>query len=57
MEHTNTLCGQNVKLFNVKVDGTYSNRCVLNGLRGEKLQKLERYLSHRPQTLAHADVS
>jgi hypothetical protein len=56
-EHTNTLCGQNVELFNVKADGAYSNHCVLNRLRDEKLQKLERCLSHRSQTLAHADVS
>jgi hypothetical protein len=51
MEHTNTLCVQNVELFNVKVDGTYNNHCVLKGLHVEKIQKLEHYLSHRSQTL------
>jgi hypothetical protein len=28
-EHTNTLCGQNADLFNVKADDTYSFRCAL----------------------------
>ena len=29
-EHTNTLCGLNVKFFNVKTCGTYSDHCDLN---------------------------
>jgi tryptophanase len=27
--HTNTLCGQNVELLNVKLHGTYSNHWAL----------------------------
>jgi hypothetical protein len=30
-KHTNTLCGQNVELLNVKLGGTYSNQWVLDG--------------------------
>jgi len=30
-QHINTLCGQNVKLVNVKPDGTYSNHWALKG--------------------------
>jgi len=30
--HTNTLCGQNVELFNVSPSSTYSNHRALNGL-------------------------
>jgi hypothetical protein len=29
-KHTNTLCGQNVELLNVKPGGTYSNHWALN---------------------------
>ena len=29
IKHTNTLCGQNVELLNVKPGGTYSNHCAL----------------------------
>ena len=31
-KHINTLCGQNVEIFNVKIGGKYSNRCVLSEL-------------------------
>ena len=31
-KHTNTLCGQNVELLNVKLDGTYSNHWAVKGL-------------------------
>jgi hypothetical protein len=30
-EHTDTLCGQNVEFWCVKVDGTYSNHWSLKG--------------------------
>ena len=30
-KHTNTLCGQNVELVNVKPDGTYSDHWTLKG--------------------------
>ena len=30
-KHTNTLCGQNVELLNVKSDGTYSNHWAVKG--------------------------
>jgi hypothetical protein len=30
-KHTNTLCGQNVEFFNVKLGGTYSNHWALKG--------------------------
>jgi len=30
--HINTLCGQNVKLLNVKLGGTYSDHRALKGL-------------------------
>jgi len=30
-KHTNTLCGQNVVLLNVKPDGTYSDHWATNG--------------------------
>jgi hypothetical protein len=29
MKGTRTLCGQNIKLYNVKAVGTYSNHCAL----------------------------
>ena len=29
MEHTNTICGQNEQLFNVKTGGTYIYHCGL----------------------------
>jgi hypothetical protein len=28
LEHVDTFCGRNVEIFNVKLDGTYSYRCV-----------------------------
>ena len=28
--HTNTLCGQNVELLNVKAGSTYSDHCVVH---------------------------
>jgi len=28
--HTNTLCGQNVELLNVKPGGTYSDHCAVH---------------------------
>jgi hypothetical protein len=31
-KHINTLCGQNVELLNVKLDGTYSNHWALEAL-------------------------
>jgi hypothetical protein len=31
MEHTNTLCGQNVEFWYVKAGGTYSNHWALMG--------------------------
>ena len=32
-KHTNTLCGQNIDLLNVKLGGTYCNQCMfLKGL-------------------------
>jgi hypothetical protein len=30
-KHVNTLCGQNVKLLNVKPGGTYSNHWAVKG--------------------------
>jgi hypothetical protein len=30
-EHTNTLCGQNIELLNIKPGGTYSNHWALEG--------------------------
>jgi hypothetical protein len=30
-EHTNTLCGQNSKFFNIKVGRACSKRCALKG--------------------------
>jgi hypothetical protein len=30
-KHTNTLCGQNVEFFNVKLGGTYSDHWALKG--------------------------
>jgi hypothetical protein len=30
-KHINTLCGQNVKLMNVKPGGTYSNHWAVEG--------------------------
>ena len=32
-KHTNTLCGQNVELLNVKLGGTYSDHWALQGQR------------------------
>ena len=32
-KHINTLCGQNVELFNVKPGGTYSDHCASSGVR------------------------
>jgi len=29
MKHINTLCGQNVELFNATAGGIYSNHCTL----------------------------
>ena len=29
-EHINTLCEQNVELLNVKLGGTYSDRCAVH---------------------------
>ena len=29
-KHINTLCGQNVELFNVKSSGTYSDHCAVH---------------------------
>ena len=29
-KHINTLCGENVELLNVKLDGTYSDHWALN---------------------------
>jgi len=29
-EHTNTVCGQNVELLNVKCSGTYSDHCAVH---------------------------
>ena len=29
-KHINTLCGQNVELFNVKSGGTYSDHCAVH---------------------------
>jgi hypothetical protein len=31
IKHTNTLCGQNVRLLNVKPGGTYSDHWALDG--------------------------
>ena len=31
IKHTNTLCGQNGELLNVKPDGTYSNHWAFKG--------------------------
>jgi hypothetical protein len=31
VKHINTHCGQNVKHYDVKAGGTYSNHCVLKG--------------------------
>jgi hypothetical protein len=31
IKHINTLCGQNVELLNVKIDGTYSDDWALKG--------------------------
>jgi hypothetical protein len=31
-EHTDTLCGQNAELFNVKSDGMYGYHCTFNTL-------------------------
>jgi hypothetical protein len=33
IKHTNTLCGQNVELLNVKRDGTYSDHWAWKALR------------------------
>ena len=30
-KHINTLCGQNVELLNVKLAGTYSDHCAVEG--------------------------
>ena len=30
-KHINTLCGQNIELFNVKPGGTYSDQLALKG--------------------------
>jgi hypothetical protein len=36
-KHTNTLCGQNVQLLNVKAGGTYSDQWALRGLQQQLL--------------------
>jgi hypothetical protein len=30
-EHTDTLCGQNAELSNIKAGGTYNYHCAVNG--------------------------
>jgi hypothetical protein len=47
--HFNIFCGQNEEYFNVKVGGTHSNQCVLNG-KGTARIFFSVYSPHTPLT-------
>ena len=44
-KHTNTLCGQNVEFFSLKLGGTYSDHCGRKGLAQRKLKTVLKYAS------------
>jgi len=52
-KHTNTLCGQNVELLNVKLGGTYSNHWALKGKSGPLSYKGSQNIT-APRQLTHS---